>query len=156
MSVAFLKERDSEDAPVEELPDRPVSSHPNFVTADGFAAIELALARHQADWTQAHAAGDRTALARLGREVRYWTQRRATAQVAPPPEDPGRVSFGSAVEVVRADGRRQSWRIVGEDEADPAHGALSYVSPLAQALLGRDAGETVDFGGSAIEILKVS
>ena len=156
MSVAFVKERDGDVAPVEELPDRAVSTHPNFVTSEGFAAIELALARHQADWSEAHAVGDRAALARLGREVRYWTSRRATAQGAPPPENPGRVSFGSTVEIGREDGRRQTWRIVGEDEADPAHGALSFVSPLAQALLGREKGEAVEFSGSEIAILGVT
>jgi transcription elongation GreA/GreB family factor len=55
----------------------------------------------------------------------------------------------------RADGRRQTFRIVGEDEADAAHGSVSYVSPLARALLGREVGEVMKLGGQDIEIIAI-
>jgi len=59
------------------------------------------------------------------------------------------------VALVRADGRRQSFRIVGEDEADPARGTLSYVSPLARALLGKGVGDTARVGGGDVEIVAI-
>ena len=71
---------------------------------------------------QAQSAGDRAALASVGRDLRYWTARRSTAQLMPAPEDTEKVQFGSTVTIVRDDGRRQTFRIVGEDEAEPARG----------------------------------
>jgi transcription elongation GreA/GreB family factor len=55
----------------------------------------------------------------------------------------------------RDDGRRQVFRIVGEDEADPRNGSISYVSPVARALIGRDVGEIVLAGDREIEILSI-
>src|SRR5229473_5415003 len=78
MSRAFVKEVDET---VEELPERPISPHPNFVTAEGLALIEATLARLQQEHAAAQAARDRAALAKLARDLRYWTSRRTTAQV---------------------------------------------------------------------------
>jgi len=61
--------------------------------------------------------------------------------------------FGGAVTFEREDGRRSTFRIVGEDEADPAKGAVSYVSPLARALLGKEIGDTATVAGSEVEIV---
>jgi transcription elongation GreA/GreB family factor len=55
--------------------------------------------------------------------------------------------------ILRADGREQTYRIVGEDEADPARGTISYVSPVARALLGKQVGEVVRVGQSDIELV---
>ena len=74
----------------------------------------------------------------------------------PPPGDAETVQFGSRVDLLRSDGRRQSFRIVGEDEAEPAKGALSYVSPLAQALLGKRVGDEAVAGAHAFEIERIS
>ena len=57
--------------------------------------------------------------------------------------------------IVREDGREQTWRIVGEDEADPAQGTVSHVSPLARALLGRRMGDEVSVAGQTVEITAV-
>jgi transcription elongation GreA/GreB family factor len=65
------------------------------------------------------------------------------------------VHFGSTVTIER-DGRRQTFRIVGEDEADPAQGTLSYVSPLARALTGKGVGDVVHVGNSDAEILAIA
>ena len=73
-----------------------------------------------------------------------------------PPEDAAEVHFGSTVTIERNDGRRQTYRIVGEDEADPAHGTLSYVSPVAQALMGKPVGEVVEAGHSEAEIVEIA
>lgn len=69
---------------------------------------------------------------------------------------PGKVQFGCTVTVDREDGRRQTFRIVGEDEADAARGSISYVSPLARALLGREVGEVATLGGQDVEIVAVA
>ena len=54
--------------------------------------------------------------------------------------------------VDRDDGKRQTFRIVGEDEAEPEHGTLSHVSPLARALMGKEVGDSVHVAGHTLEI----
>jgi transcription elongation GreA/GreB family factor len=158
MAVAFTREEDYE-ARAADLPDRPISPHPNLVTASGLAEIEGQLEAARGAYAAAQAEGgisvDRTAMARATRDLRYWSSRRASAQLTEPdgPEDEAR--FGRTVEIEREDGRRQTWRIVGEDEADPAHGRISYVSPLARALLRRRVGEVVEAAGAEVEIVAV-
>ena len=158
MSVAFTKEQDYE-AQAADLPDRPVSAAPNLVTAQGLARIEAELAAAQDAYRAAQAAGDveadRTAMARATRDLRYWSARRATAQLTEPDRHTGKVVFGGAVTFVRDDGREQTFRIVGEDEADPAEGRVSYVSPLARALMGKEVGDTAVVAGHEVEITAV-
>jgi transcription elongation GreA/GreB family factor len=83
------------------------------------------------------------------------TARRSTAVVAPEPEDNSVVRFGHTVTIVRDDGREQAFRIVGEDEADPARGTISHASPLARALFGKGVGEVVSVAGGEAEILSI-
>jgi transcription elongation GreA/GreB family factor len=158
VSVAFTREEDYE-AQAANLPDRPISPHPNLVTQEGLKAIEDALAQARAAYTDAQTAGgvsaDRTAMARATRDLRYWSARRASAQLTEPALTLGQVQFGRTVQIEREDGRRQTFRIVGEDEADPAAGKISYVSPLAQSLLRREVGDVVQAAGSEVEILQV-
>jgi transcription elongation GreA/GreB family factor len=149
MSRAFV----NEDAVAPEaLPDRPISPHPNDVTRQGMAHLEemLALAR------EAHAAAvasqDRAAIAHATRELRYWRARRASARLVSDPIDRAQVRFGSSVWIRRADGREQTFRIVGEDEADPARGTISHASPLARSLIGKGVGDVANFGQSEVEI----
>ena len=158
MAVAFTREEDYESRAA-DLPDRPVSPHPNLVTASGLAAIEAELAAARAAYATAQAEGgvsaDRTAMARATRDLRYWSARRGNAQLTEPAGDADKVLFGRTVEFEREDGRRQAFRIVGEDEADPARGSVSYVSPLAAALLGRRVGEVALVNGGEVEITAV-
>lgn len=157
MSVAFTREEDYESVAA-NLPDRPVSTHPNLVTPEGLAAIEAELASARAAYAAAQGGDvkdDRTAMARATRDLRYWSSRRATAQLVDPADDDGTVRFGGSVTVEREDGRRQAWRIVGEDEADPAAGSVSYVSPLAQAVLGKTLGDLAMVAGGEVEIVAV-
>lgn len=154
MSKAFTKEPEGGDV-YDDLPDRPLSVH-NFVTSRGLELIEAELARLHEAQTEAHDADDKPLLTKINRDLRYWTSRRATAQVMEAPPDATEVHFGSKVTVEREDGRRQTYRIVGEDEADPPHGTLSYVSPLAQAIMGKPVGETVEAGGREATIVEVS
>jgi transcription elongation GreA/GreB family factor len=153
MSKAFTKEPEGE--VYDDLPDRPVSSH-NLVTAKGLASIEAELARLHEEHAAAHDSNDRAKLAKINRDLRYWTSRRATAQVVEPPSDATEVHFGSTVTILRDDNRRQTYRIVGEDEADPVHGTLSYVSPVAQALMGKHVGDTVQAGTAEAEIVAIA
>ncbi len=157
MSVAFTREEDLE-ATAADLPDRPISPHPNLVTARGLAAIKAALSDAKAAYVAAQAKGsieaDRTAMARATRDLRYWSARRASAQLVETEAD-GRVRFGGSVTIEREDGRTQTWRIVGEDEADPAAGSVSHVSPLARALLGKSAGDEAVVAGGVVEIVAV-
>jgi transcription elongation GreA/GreB family factor len=154
MSKAFTKEAEGGDV-YDDLPDRPVSPH-NWVTPKGLELIEAELARLHEEHAAALEADDRPLIAKINRDLRYWTSRRATAQVIEPPKGASEVQFGSTVTIEREDGRRQTWRIVGEDEADPASGTLSYVSPVAQALMGKPAGETVEAGAGEATIIRIS
>jgi len=154
MSRAFVKEPDGAEA-FEELPDRPISEHPNLVTPQGLAQIEDTLTRLHERHAQAQSAGDRAALASVGRDLRYWTARRSTAQVMPAPEDTEKVQFGSTVTIVRDDGRRQTFRIVGEDEAEPAQGTLSYASPVARGLLNKAVGDVITAGSGEAEVVEI-
>lgn len=154
MSRAFVKETDG-DTPTAPL-ERPVSMQTNFVTAKGLALIEAELARLDTAHAAAVRADDREAIALTQRDQRYWTARRASAQVVAEPPADGRVHFGSTVTLERGDGRRQVFRIVGEDEADPARGTLSYVSPLARALAGRRVGDVLPAGDDEAEILDIA
>src|SRR5262249_52723931 len=153
MSRAFTKESDDTFA---ELPDRPISQHPNLVTPEGLAQIDATLGALQAEHGVAQAATDRAAVVRIERDLRYWAARRASAQLVPTVENPIEVRFGSTVTIVRDDGRRQTYRIVGEDEADPSRGTVSYVSPVARALLGGKVGDVVRAGSSDAEILDIA
>ncbi|MDP3633508.1 transcription elongation factor GreA [Phenylobacterium sp.] len=158
MSVAFTKEGDAE-ATAADLPDRPISPHPNLVTPEGLAFIDAALAQARADYAAAQHAGgieaDRTAMARATRDLRYYSARRANAQLIEPSDDTDTVRFGGGVTIDREDGRRQTFRIVGEDEADPAQGTVSHVSPLARALMGKSVGDTAMLAGAEVEIVAV-
>jgi transcription elongation GreA/GreB family factor len=152
MSRAFVREQE-DDAVQEELPERQISEHPNFVTPEGLAAIEAEIARLQAEFD---AAGeDKGQIARIQRDLRYWRARRMTAQVVPPTQEADEVRFGSKVTIEREDGRRQTWRIVGEDEAEPSQGTLSYVAPLARALVGKRPGDEVEVPGGTAEIVEI-
>jgi len=157
MSVAFTREEDLETR-ASDIPDRPISAAPNLVTESGLALIEQALAEARAAYAAAQTEGgvsaDRTAMARATRDLRYWSARRASAQLTEPALDGDVVQFGRTVEVEREDGRRQTFRIVGEDEADPAAGSISYVSPLARALMGKAEGDVVTVAGE-VEIISV-
>ncbi|GJD93236.1 transcription elongation factor GreA [Methylobacterium iners] len=152
MSQAFVREREGGEV-FEDLPDRPISPHTNFVTPEGLAQIEAEVARLQAEAASLNPEA-KADTARVSRDLRYWTNRLGTAQRVDPIEGEA-VYFGSNVTIEREDGSRQTFRIVGEDEAEPSAGSISYVSPMAQALTGRSRGDTVEVNGHEIEIVAV-
>ena len=154
MSRAFVKDDDGATSN-EDLPDRLISEHPNLVTPEGLAHIEAEVERFSSAYAEAQSSADRGAFQRVARDLRYWTARRGTAHVQPAPAADGAVHFGSKVTLLRGDGRQQTYRIVGEDEADPTKGSISYTSPLAQALMGKRAGDSVRAGAGEAEVVSV-
>jgi transcription elongation GreA/GreB family factor len=154
MSRAFVKEAEAADGG--ELAELVVSPHRNLVTAEGLAQIEATLQRLAQELSAGRAAGERALVARAERDLRYWRQRRVSAELVP--ASVGRsevVRFGSRVTLRTAAGRVLRFRIVGEDEADPAAGLISWVSPLAEQLLGARAGDVVSFQGDEAELLSI-
>jgi|SRR5688572_23533412 transcription elongation GreA/GreB family factor len=153
MSRAFVRE--SQQDASESLPERPVSPHPNLVTPEGLKQIEMQIRTLEAERQTARTEEDASALARIARDLRYWNQRKTTARVVEPPVSPDAVRFGVRVTMQFADGSEKSFRLVGEDEADPARGLLSWVSPLAQALGGQNVGDTVIVMSREAEIVRL-
>ena len=155
MSRAFVKESDGFEAD-DNPPELRISEHRNLVTARGLSLIEAEVRRLESELAEARSVDDVTTVARLARDLRYWTARRRSAEVIPAAAENSIVRFGTAVTLQRNDGTEITYRIVGEDEAAPADGRISYVSPCAKALLGRTPGDIVEFGGSAAEIVRLS
>jgi transcription elongation GreA/GreB family factor len=151
MSRAFISE-DAAAATAAELPERPISDGPNLVTPRGLALIEAEIVRLQE--THTNTGADDPAHAAAARDLRYWRARRASATVMPPPPaQPQEVAFGCRVTLRRGRGGTVIYRIVGEDEADPAQGLLSWTSPMAQALMGATPGEEVDMEGGRPSVI---
>jgi transcription elongation GreA/GreB family factor len=151
MSRAFVRENNGAEVP-QDLPERPVSSHPNFVTARGLQQIEDRIHELEAAREEPKRAEDKDALARVDRELRYWQQRKSSAKLVEPETSPVKVRFGVRVTLHYEDGANRSYTLVGEDEADPAHGSISWISPIAQALIGAERGDEVNVQGQRAEI----
>lgn len=147
MSRAFVKE--DADTPPPPL-ERPVSSAPNLVTPRGARRIDAEIARLEAEVA---GAGSSEAAEPLRRDLRYWTTRRASAQLVEPQQAPGAAGFGTRV-TVRRNGAVSTFSIVGEDEADPDAGRIAWTSPLARAVDGAEPGEMVELlaGGRKIPV----
>ena len=160
MSVAFTKEDSAETATETLLPDRPVSPHPNLVTEAGLKALELQLQQARQAYQTAQSIEDvnerRRQAANPLRDVRYFAVRVRTAQVIANPRSTDAVAFGSTVTFRRDDGRVQKYRIVGEDEADPKAGSISFVSPVAGLLIGKAVGDVAGISGQELEIVAIS
>lgn len=160
MSVAFTKEDSAETASETLLPDRPISPHPNLVTEEGLKALELQLQQAREAYAATNAIEDVNEKRRQAaiplRDARYFSERARTAQVVPAPSSSDVVAFGSTVTFSRDDGRVQTYRIVGEDEADPKAGSISFVSPVARALTGKAIGEVVSVADHELEIIAIA
>jgi len=160
VSVAFTKEDSAETASETLLPDRPISPHPNLVTEAGLKALELQLQQARAAYEAAQSIEDVNERRRQAaiplRDGRYYAARVRTAQIMPDPASSDIVAFGSTVTFRRGDGRVQTYRIVGEDEADPKTGSISFVSPVARLLIGKAVGDEVGGSGQELEIMSIS
>ena len=160
LSVAFTKEDSAETASETLLPDRPVSPHPNLVTEAGLKALEFQLQQAREAYETAQKIEDvnerRRQAATPLRDARYFAARVRTAQVIANPTSTDTVAFGSTVTFRRDDGRVQKYHIVGEDEADPKAGSISFVSPVARSLMGKAVGDVVGTSGQELEIIAIS
>jgi transcription elongation GreA/GreB family factor len=164
MSRAFVKE-DDESQFADDLPERPQSPFPNRVTPGGLAAL-VAQLRHlqeQKHKLQADAEDllNKESLKLVERDTRYVHERIERAEVVDPATQPGdQVGFGAHVETEDDDGAKRGFTIVGEDEADPAAGMISWVSPLGRALSGARVGDIVTWkrpvGDVELEVSAIS
>ncbi len=162
MSKAFTKEDDgSGELRLEDLPQSP---RPNFVTPSGLAALDERLEARRSDLSRLRAAGEdattRLAVATAARHIRFLEGRVDRAiLVDPSGQVPEVVAFGAEVGVLDQHGTRHAFRIVGEDEADPARGMVTRFSPLGAALMGAKLGSTVEWtkpnGTVELEILTI-
>ncbi len=153
MSRAFVREPEGGEA-FEDLPDRPISAHPNYVTPEGLAQIEAEVARLEAELSGLSPQQDKADHARVSRDLRYWSARKNSAETVEAFEG-DTVRFGATVTVLREDDTRQTFRIVGEDEADPHKGSISYVAPLARAITGKTIGDVVEVNGNEVEVAEI-
>ena len=160
MSVAFTKEESAETASETLLPDRPVSPHPNLVTGAGLNALKLQFRQTREAYETAQKIEDvnerRRQAATPLRDMRYFAARVRTAEIIPKPASTDTVAFGSTVTFRRDDGRVQKYQIVGEDEADPKAGSISFVSPVARSLIGKAVGDVVGTSGQELAIIAIS
>jgi len=160
MAVAFTKEESAETAAETLLPDRAISPHPNLVTETGLKALELQVQEARQAYEAASTVEDVNERRRQTsgplRDLRYLAERIRTAQLIPNPTSTDVVAFGSTVTFSRDDGRIQTYRLVGEDEADPKAGSISYVAPVARLLLGKAVGDVVTVGDQELEVIRIS
>ena len=151
MSVAFRRDGDEEH--LEPKFEIPIPPGPNRVTARGLQLIGDRIAALEA---QLALPGDEPSLTALKRDLRYWQTRQITAELVPVPGG-DRVEFGTTV-TFRLNGKQRVLSIVGDDEADPAAGLVSFSAPLARAMIGSEVGELLPFGDKddAIEVLGIT
>jgi transcription elongation GreA/GreB family factor len=163
MSRGFVKEDDLEHAGTDLL-ERPVSSEPNYVTPAGLKQLQDEVRRLEDLRLQLIQKKDDAfaaqQLAETARDLRYYSARLESAVVvdtASHPQD--EIRFGAIVSVEDEQAQSQEFAIVGEDEADIALNKVSWASPLAKALIGHKAGETVIWkrpvGNTELEITAI-
>ena len=160
MSVAFTKEESSETAAETQLPDRPISAHPNLVTRTGLEQLQAELDQARAQFEAANGIDDvnekRRQQAGPLRDARYFAERVRTAQLRPEPTSHQTVAFGSTVTYSRDGKPPQTYRIVGEDEADPKAGTISFASPVGRALTGKAVGDVVEVNAQELEVIAIA
>ncbi len=162
MNRAFVKDPDEAGRP-EAVPERPQSPHPNYVTPAGLKQLEtlaVDLAARRDHLIEAGKLADPHELATMQRDLRWVEGRLQRAiRVDPAAQAPDRVRFGMTVEVQDEAGSVEAYHIVGEDEADAAQGKISWVSPLAEALLHAEPGDEVVWrrpaGNKRLEVLAI-
>jgi transcription elongation factor GreB len=155
MSRAFVKEPDG-DQVIDEIPERVQSPHVNYVTPVGLRQlqenVESMIARRKS-FAGVTSAENKKQLMHIDRDLRYYEERIRRAVLIDPADRPkDEVHFGAVVEVETPEGRRMTFAIVGEDEADAAQGKISWVSPLAQAVAEARVGDSVAWKRPAGEV----
>lgn len=162
MSRAFVKEPDG-DMAGDEQPDLPQSPHPNYVTPAGLAELETRLAEREGRRQHLVASddlADKLPLAQVDRDIRYLKGRIERAIPVDAASQPaGEVCFGALVGIADESGSEAQYAIVGEDEADAQRGKVSWVSPLARALVGARVGDVITWkrpsGDVELEVVSI-
>jgi transcription elongation factor GreB len=163
MSRAFVKEAD-DDQSAGELPERPLSDQPNYVTPRGLELLQTRLKELQESRDRLKVDDESLAkqkLLEVKRDIRYYKAQLERAQMVDPAGQPrDEVHFGATVAILDEDGKRHAFHIVGDDEADVASGRISWASPLAKAMIGARVGDTVKWqrpaGATEVEIVAIS
>jgi len=165
MSRAFTKES-TDDLVAGELPERPVPAHPNYVTPHGLGELQARVKALQEAHEQLAARSDEDPMAKeklrvVERDQRYFKAQLDRAEVVDPAGQPrDEAHFGATVKIVGEDGKAHRFLIVGDDEADVTAGKISWASPLAKALMGARAGDTVKWrrpaGDAEVEIVEIA
>jgi len=164
MSRAFVKENDLEHAGI-DIPERPLSDEPNYVTPRGLVLLNQAIDDLEKQREALNEKKDdpmvKQKIAVIERDMRYFAARIESAILTNPQEKyPSHVLFGAKVTVQDEEGKLLAFEIVGEDEANIHEGRVSYLSPLAEALLGAAVGDEVmwekPIGDSYLTIQKIS
>jgi transcription elongation GreA/GreB family factor len=161
MSRAFVNE-DLAAAQTDQPVERQVSAQPNYVTPAGLAQLQAKVAELQTQHSEQSAQGeqaDKQRLADIERDLRYFNQRLQSAQVVTPATSTKKVQIGSWVTFADEHSVEQRVQLVGEDQADAAHGLINWGSPLGRALLGAQLGDEVQWkrpaGDQLIEIIRI-
>ena len=146
MSRAFVKENDLEHAGI-DLPERPLSPHPNYVTLQGYQELQDNIRLIEEELKNLKISEDNSLLEkkyRLERDLRYFLNRiKAAIKVDPKTQDKDKVLFSATVHLTDENDMKMIFKIVGEDEADTSKNKISYVSPLAKALIGTKVGDEI-------------
>ena len=140
MSRAFVKENDLEHAGI-DIPERPLSDEPNYVTPNGLKELNSKIDALDVEREQLKQKKDdpiaKQKITIIERDIRYYAARIESAILTrPKEEDHSTVLFGAKVTVEDEEGKLCAYEIVGEDEADIHQGKVSYLCPLAEALIG--------------------
>ena len=146
MSRAFVKENDLEHAGI-DIPERPVSQLPNYVTPNGLRQLKGSIQKIEGDILFLKKLDDspekKQNKMKLERDLRYYLKRLETAILIDKHEDSNKILFGAHVVLIDENDEIYKFQIVGEDEADIKLNRLSYVSPLAKELIGSSIGDQV-------------
>lgn len=146
MNRAFVKDPDDAGRP-EQVAPRPQSPHTNYVTPAGLTQLKARVAelgQRRAALLDAGKQGNPQELALVQRDLAYFEERLARAIPVDPTRQPrDRVVFGATVEVQDEAGFLTTYTLVGEDEAEAGGELISWVSPLAEALLNAEVGDEV-------------
>lgn len=146
MSRAFVKENDLEHAGI-DIPERPISAEPNYVTPNGLQLLKEQLTSLENDLNQIKQKDDQQSLQikfKIERDIRYTLARLESAiLIKPENQSSEKILFGATVYLEDDEGKNYQFKIVGEDEADIKNNKLSYVAPLSKQLIGREVGDEI-------------
>jgi transcription elongation factor GreB len=145
MSKAFTRESDESGG--DEIPSTRPSLPPgttNYITPQGAERLTQRLDNLLETRRQSSDAVN-SDVRKLDATIRALQQTLSSVVVAQPSPNPEKVVFGTTVRIRHQNGEEETYRIVGVEEADPENGSISWLSPLARALLSRKVGDKVRF-----------